>query len=101
MNAPAADLDEEQRVEPSQLDRVPGEEVDCQDLVDVRANELAPGALAAPERRPQPMAAEHLANRSLHDPQVFTQLPVLPTQLRQLPLLAALKPGTLPRSISA
>ncbi len=41
---------------------IPGEEVDCQDLVGVLTDELAPGALAAPRRGWHAVPAEHFAH---------------------------------------
>jgi hypothetical protein len=62
VNTAAADLDEEEDVEPGQPDGVDGEEVGGQDLVGVLANELAPGALASPRSWRQTVSAEHLAD---------------------------------------
>jgi hypothetical protein len=55
-----------------------------QDLLRVLADELAPGALAAPRRRRQAMAAQHSANG-----EVGTAM----TQLQQLTLDAAIAPA--------
>src|SRR5215472_4801518 len=62
VNSTAADLDEEENVEPGQPDRVHQEEVTGQHLVGVLADELAPGALAATGSRRQVVATEHLAD---------------------------------------
>ena len=62
VDATAAELDEEEDVEPGQPDGVDGEEVGGQDLVGVLADELAPGALAAPGSREQVVSAEDLAD---------------------------------------
>src|SRR5262249_25312057 len=62
VNATAADLDEEEEVEPGHPDRVDAEEVTGQHLVGVLADELAPGALAALGSRRQVVATEHLAD---------------------------------------
>ena len=62
VNAAAAELDEEEDVEPGQPDGVDGEEVGGQDLVGMLADELAPGALAAARGREEAIAAEDLAD---------------------------------------
>ncbi|HKA12413.1 MAG TPA: hypothetical protein VKI99_18270 [Candidatus Dormibacteraeota bacterium] len=62
VNAPAADLDKEEDVEPGQPDCVHGEEVAGQDLIGVLVHELAPGPLTSTRGGRQTVAAEHFAD---------------------------------------
>jgi len=85
VNATAAHFNEEEDVEPRQPDRVHGEEVGCQDLVGVLADELAPGPLAAARCRLQAMASEHLAHGEMGTP--VAQLEQLPNDPSVAPTL--------------
>ena len=58
VDAAAAELDEEEDVEPRQPDGVDGEEVGGQDLVGVFADEMAPAALASPGSWERAVAAD-------------------------------------------
>jgi hypothetical protein len=62
VNAAAADLDEEEDVELGQPGGVDDEEVDCEEMVSMLAEELVPRALAATRSGRQAMAAEQAAD---------------------------------------
>jgi hypothetical protein len=88
VHATAADLDEEQDVQPGQPDGVDDEEVGSEQMVGVLADELAPGPLAASGCRRQAMAAEYLADGQVGPPVA---------ELEQLTLDASIAPaGVLP-----
>lgn len=76
VDAAAAELDEEEDVEPGQPDRVDDEEVGGQDLVGMLADELTPRAVAASGSREQVVSAEDVADgdvgAAVADPEQFT-----------------------------
>ncbi len=83
VDATAADLDPEEHIELGQPDRIHHEEVNCQDLIGVLANEFAPAALAAARRWRYAVATEHSA-----DGQVGAAV----AELEELALNAAITP---------
>jgi hypothetical protein len=62
VDAAAADLQEEEDVKALEPDRLDREEVDCQDLVGVLTDELAPGALAPAWGRQESVVPQDVAH---------------------------------------
>jgi hypothetical protein len=63
MDAPAAELDEEEHVQPLQRDRLDGEEVDCEHALRLCAQERSPGESASRAGRAEARLMEDLLYR--------------------------------------
>jgi hypothetical protein len=81
MHAAAAELDEEEHVEPPQTDGLDREEVDRERAVRLRAQEVAPGEPGALAGGPETRVPEELPHRGGRDRKAE------PTQLADDPLI--------------